>query len=75
MKKDVTKMSNAELEAYWQAESDARALKRYSEICSDEKRLNAANEYLQEEQAQIQAALATQSMNALIRGQTLSNQT
>ena len=75
MRKDTSKMTNAEREAYWQAQSDASALKRYSEVCSDEKRLKAANEILQEEQAQIQAALATQHMNALIRGKALQNQT
>ena len=69
----MSQMTQAEREARWQAESDAGTLKRYGEICDDGARLKAAKEILKEEQAQIQAALVSQDMNAFIRNQ--ANQT
>jgi hypothetical protein len=74
MAKNTANMTQAQREAHWQAESDAHALKRYAEIQGDEVRLKAANEILQEEQAQIQAALISQNMNAILRANTNKTQ-
>lgn len=41
----------------WQAESDARTLREYAEICNDSKRVNAAQKVLKEQAKNIDQAL------------------
>ena len=42
----------------WQAESDARTLREHAEICSDSKRVNAAQKVLKEQAKSIDQALS-----------------
>jgi hypothetical protein len=57
-------LSKQELE--WRAQDDARVLKAYAEIQSDQQRLDAATKVLEEEAKKIASVLDTTKANGII---------
>ena len=57
----------------WRTESDARCIRNYLEICNDKERMDLAQEYLKEQQAKTEAALASMQVTKNIQSATGRN--
>ena len=69
----MANLTNAQREKQWRTESDANCIRHYTEIFDDKNRLKLAQEYLQKQQEQTQAALTSMQITKNIQSVTGRN--
>ena len=69
----MARETQAQRERRWRTESDVECIRRYGEICADGSRLKIAQEHIQKQQEQAQAALMSMQITKNIQSATGRN--